>query len=72
MTMTSSRDIGFFIRDMIEHARFVTYIEQNDQLVDSGGDTIKKVDVSDPNNLIIQTANGFEFFVRIFARDDGS
>jgi hypothetical protein len=72
MTMTCTRDIGLFIRDMIEHSRFVTYIEQNDELVGNGGDSIKTVDVSDPNNLIIRTANGFEFLVRIFAIEDTS
>jgi hypothetical protein len=72
MTMTCTRDIGLFIRDMIEHSRFVTYIEQNGELVGNGGDSIKTVDVGDPNNLIIRTANGFEFLVCIFAIEDTS
>jgi hypothetical protein len=70
MTAANARDVGFFIRDMIEGRHMHLYREDDEgDLTDIGDDAyINHVDVSDPENMIIVLDNNETFNVVITRR----
>lgn len=64
----NTRDLGLFIRDMIEDREFCTYYERRGDLRECRAKAeIVHVDVSDPDNLTVALRNGQTFTVRIIA-----
>jgi hypothetical protein len=61
---TTTRDIGFAIRDFCE-GYAISHFESDDETEYSGFDTIDAVDISDVDNPIFRMESGAVFTVRI-------
>jgi hypothetical protein len=66
MPVPMTRDLGLAIRDVLEMPdQFETFEEREGELTATGTFEIAGVDVSDPDNLIVETWNGEKFRVSI-------
>jgi hypothetical protein len=65
----TTRDIGLALRDALEHLTHITVWRDDECGDDEAKDRVEiwNVDVSDPDNPILDLANGQSFTIRIFA-----
>lgn len=69
----STRDLGIAIRDFLEGMPFEIFAEGSDHPAKNVNGSIvtravEFIDVSDPNNPVVQLDNGQLFEIRIFAK----
>lgn len=63
-----TRDLGIAIRDALEDENFHILKEEEGELIESGQMVeITVIDVSDPDNPIVELENGQRFIIRIIA-----
>lgn len=63
-----TRDLGIAIRDALEDENFHILKEEEGELIESGQMVeITVIDVSDPDNPIVELENGQQFIIRIIA-----
>lgn len=62
----TTRDVGLAVRDGLEHLTHVTKWADDRPL---GRSPIADVDVSDPDNIILQVESGETFVIRVIVQE---